>query len=78
MSILLKKIVISKWHSSLKSRHHNNINEQDLLVVSSCNLCHSYTKKKFYLNQIDYLEKENDIIDDLLYDIETFYKPFIT
>lgn len=76
MSLLLKKIVIERWYSSLKQKYDNNENECELLT-SSCQYCHS-RRTLFYENQVTYLENKNDIIYDLLDDIETFYKPFIT
>ena len=76
MSLLLKKIAIERWYSSLKLKYDNNENECELLT-SSCKSCHS-PRAFFYENQLKYLENENDMIYDLLDDIETFYKPFIT
>mgnify|MGYP001196453748 CR=1 FL=1 len=72
MSFLFKKIMIENWYSLLKQKYDNNENECELLINASCNKC-SY-RRKFYQDQLEYLENENDIIYDLLYNIEKCYK----
>jgi len=72
---LLKTILIRNFYKELKTKLDIKENERAMLI--SCNNC---TPKmlSFYESQINILEKEIDSIEDIIYDIESFYKSVIT